>query len=476
MVNGDFADIPEWFEEGLASLYEVANTESDGQVTGKPNWRGAILADSARERPAVSEILKGSPFAADAQTSPADIATSRRKQATYLAQIRYLALYLQDRQALVPLYLALKNRDPLKAFGESQDLSQILEGILGKQLTEIQADFDGWLTGAIQKQRVNCGAVDASGRRVLNSDKDLSSWLRAGGSLAALNFSRINQISRSNVGSLRVAWSHALPSAFGVIPSTPLVMDGVLYYAGSHGFLYALDGMNGKVIWRYRQPSGDQTTNPATRAMRRPGIAASDCCIFMVAPDGQLAAVGKRIGQAIWSGQAEDKHGVAMTAIGVPLYAKGILMVFGISSDSRRTPKILGIDAREGKTIWEFAGPAQATPEARGLSLPDAGYDVELDGYPNGVLDSDSDIAFWPFPGKWLWGNEIAATPGRQSSIGIVSLNISPAHRSMPGMGASTNHGERTTGPVNCSNSQAMENTISFVLPEPVRYLSSTIR
>jgi hypothetical protein len=90
----DFPQMPEWFDEGLASLHEDARFSADYlRITGLPNWR---------KRDLLPALKKGT------LQSLEDLITSARvranRQAVDYAQARYFCLFLQERGLLEPFY------------------------------------------------------------------------------------------------------------------------------------------------------------------------------------------------------------------------------------------------------------------------------------------------------------------------------------------------------------------------------------
>src|SRR4051812_25177344 len=75
-------------------------------------------------------------------------------------------------------------------------------------------------------------------------------WTGHGGDADETNFSRLTQIDRANVGKLGLAWSLDLPGEAS-LEATPLAVGGVIYFSGSYGKVYAVDGAGGKLLWTY---------------------------------------------------------------------------------------------------------------------------------------------------------------------------------------------------------------------------------
>ena len=82
---------------------------------------------------------------------------------------------------------------------------------------------------------VSGGAVSAQDRTIepvtdaLLQDPDPADWLNWRRTLDGWGYSPLDQITRDNVGEMRLAWSWALHP--GVSQTTPLVYDGVMYIA-----------------------------------------------------------------------------------------------------------------------------------------------------------------------------------------------------------------------------------------------------
>ena len=77
-------------------------------------------------------------------------------------------------------------------------------------------------------------------------------WRFYNGDAASTHYSPLDQITPGNVAELKVAWQH-LPEegarARGMFECTPIVVDGVMYIAGSRLRVQALEAATGKLIW-----------------------------------------------------------------------------------------------------------------------------------------------------------------------------------------------------------------------------------
>jgi len=93
LAHADFPRMPEWFDEGLASLHEESIFSSDGRrLIGQPNWRDRLLREALqREKPPGIEGLIIGKFGG-------------REPAVDYALSRNICLYLQSHDLLGPYY------------------------------------------------------------------------------------------------------------------------------------------------------------------------------------------------------------------------------------------------------------------------------------------------------------------------------------------------------------------------------------
>src|ERR1035441_6931792 len=128
-------------------------------------------------------------------------------------------------------------------------------------------------------------------------------WRVYGGNSAGWHYSPLDQINRSNVGKLQVAWtyhtgdSRLKPST--TIECNPLVANGVAYLTTAQLKLCALDAATGKLLWQFDPFEGMDEDKP--RGVNR-GVAywedGHDRRIFFVAR-AQLMAFDANTGALV---------------------------------------------------------------------------------------------------------------------------------------------------------------------------------
>jgi hypothetical protein len=130
LAHFDFPEMPEWFDEGLASLFEEARFSEDRlHITGRGNWRSRDLLPALR----------------DGTLQPLESLISQTRvradhQAIDYAQARYFCLYLQQRGLLEAYYRKFRSGAASDATGSKtlRDLFAV------NDLTSVDSDFRKW--------------------------------------------------------------------------------------------------------------------------------------------------------------------------------------------------------------------------------------------------------------------------------------------------------------------------------------------
>src|SRR5262252_10505018 len=80
-------------------------------------------------------------------------------------------------------------------------------------------------------------------------------WLMISRTYNEQRFSPLNQITKANVGQLRLAWARGLPA--GTQESTPLVYRGGMYLFAPGASIQAVDATSGDLLWEYTRKYPD---------------------------------------------------------------------------------------------------------------------------------------------------------------------------------------------------------------------------
>ena len=119
-------------------------------------------------------------------------------------------------------------------------------------------------------------------------------WLTWRRTLDSHGYSPLDQITRDNVGELRLAW--VLSMRDGANQTTPVVHDGVMFLATPGNVVQAIDAATGDLVWEYRYefPPAALTPAGATR-----GLALYEDKVFLSTYDAAIVAIDARTGEQV---------------------------------------------------------------------------------------------------------------------------------------------------------------------------------
>ncbi len=187
--------------------------------------------------------------------------------------------------------------------------------------------------------------------RLVSADREPQHWLTYSGNYSAHRYSRLSQIHRGNVSGLKVSWIHQSRTP-GMIETSPIVVDGLMYVTEPPSTVVALDLRTGRELWRYAHELPPEVLHIEFPQVNR-GVAILDQTVFVGTLDARLVALDAKSGGVRWNGEvADNKTGHSITA--TPLAIDGKIIV-GISGGEAGIRGF--IDAyhpKTGKRLWRF--------------------------------------------------------------------------------------------------------------------------
>ena len=176
-------------------------------------------------------------------------------------------------------------------------------------------------------------------------------WPAQGYDLANSRTTRRSDITAANVGTLKKKWSFTIPGSgpFGNFATTPLVLNGVVYFQDLNSNVYAVDQQTGKLEWK--------------RTFKNPTIG----------PNGVALGYGRLYGATSTTAFALDpssgavlwRHRLTHTLnVGIDMtpqvYDNKVLVSTVPGGDVRHFYRpgaagtVYALDAANGKTVWSF--------------------------------------------------------------------------------------------------------------------------
>jgi quinoprotein glucose dehydrogenase len=229
---------------------------------------------------------------------------------------------------------------------------------------------------------LSAGCLAAAGVRA--QAPAASDWGYYGGDALGQHFSSLDQINRSNVARLQVAWTYRtgeLGAGFAragklTFEATPVLAFGLLYLETATNVVSALDPASGRARWRF-DPHIDRTRHYSEASSR--GVSVwentdthySGACrrrVFTGTLDARLLALDADSGRPCAGfgegGQVDLTRGLRIRDIGAylvtspPAIYGNVVVVGSAIGDNRATDVergvIRGYDAQSGAQLWSF--------------------------------------------------------------------------------------------------------------------------
>src|SRR4051812_11427540 len=123
-------------------------------------------------------------------------------------------------------------------------------------------------------------------------------WLLYRGNYAGWGYSPLDQVNKTNVKNLQLAWSRVMEPGLNEI--TPIVHDGIMYLGNPGDVIQALDATNGELIWTYRHPLPPCDKFPAIHGQRKRSIALYGNFVIFATWDNYIVGLDARTGKIMW--------------------------------------------------------------------------------------------------------------------------------------------------------------------------------
>jgi alcohol dehydrogenase (cytochrome c) len=184
-------------------------------------------------------------------------------------------------------------------------------------------------------------------------------WLMWRGSYATLGYSPLDQMNKSTVRDLGIAWTLALPSSAD--ETAPLVHDGVLFIESANT-VEAINGADGSILWQYLRELPEALHNGRDARMR--GLAIYGDSLYAPTADGHIVALNAKTGDLRWDHAVVTSEqgvhpgqfdGAYFHISGGPLLVHGKVIVgVSLGIDTGGGDFIVGLDAQSGDEKWRF--------------------------------------------------------------------------------------------------------------------------
>jgi alcohol dehydrogenase (cytochrome c) len=236
-----------------------------------------------------------------------------------------------------------------------------------------------------------------------NDEKTPDNVLVYGMGYSGNRFSPLTQINKENISKLVPVWSYSLTD-LQAGESFPIVNDGVIYVT-THNSTVAVDATVGKQIWRVTHDYPPETLRVVCCGIVNRGSAIYDGMIIRTLMDDRLIALDAKTGKEIWQVASPEpaKHANGYSMTGAPLIVNGIVIVGVAGAEFSNRGFIEAYDAKTGKHLWRtYTIPAKGEPGSETWE-----GDSELTGggssWVTGTYDPELDLVYWGIgnPAPW---------------------------------------------------------------------------
>jgi quinohemoprotein ethanol dehydrogenase len=206
------------------------------------------------------------------------------------------------------------------------------------------------------------GFVDEVRLKAAATDPD--NWLTNGRDQDGTYYSPLTSINSQNVSKLGFAWQYDLGTHRGQ-EATPVVVDGVMYTSGTWGFVYALDAVTGRQIWRYDPHAVHLAARQPCCDLVNRGVAVWKGRVYVASVDGRLHALDAATGKKLWEADTIADHSLPYSSTGAPQIAGRVVVIGNGGADMGHggvRGYVSAYDVQTGTLKWRF----YTVPPARG--------------------------------------------------------------------------------------------------------------
>ena len=182
--------------------------------------------------------------------------------------------------------------------------------------------------------------------------RDGRNWAAYGRTFSETHYSPLTEINAATVGRLGLAWSLDLEPQN--VLSTPLAVDGVIYFAVGYSIVHAVDARTGRLLWRYDPGVTERAGVKLRTGWGIRGLAYWKGRVFVGTHDGRLLALDARDGTPVWSVQTIDPADGSFVSGPPRVFDDKVVIGFGGGDFGPVRGYVTAYDTATGKQLWRF--------------------------------------------------------------------------------------------------------------------------
>ena len=199
---------------------------------------------------------------------------------------------------------------------------------------------------------ISAKPANVDSARLINADREPANWMTHGRTYDEQRFSPLRQINDKSISQLGLTWYHDLDTHRGQ-ESTPLVIDGVMYFTTAWSKVFAVNAATGALLWSYDPKVPPEWAVNACCDVVNRGVAAWNGKLFLGTLDGRLVALEAVTGKPAWETLTIDRNS-RYTITGAPRVVKGKVIIGNGGAEMGVRGYVSAYDAETSKMVWRF--------------------------------------------------------------------------------------------------------------------------
>ncbi len=199
-----------------------------------------------------------------------------------------------------------------------------------------------------------CGIANGAtvDNALLDNEADGKNWPAYGRTFSEGHYSPLVDINRETVNRLNLGCS--LDIDVGNSLSTPIAVDGVIYFAAGYSFVHAVDAKSCKLKWRYDPEVAKVAGAKLRTGWGIRGLSMWKGRIFVGTHDGRLIALNAKDGKFIWSNQTIDPNDGSFISGPPRVFNDKVVIGFGGGDFGAVRGYVTAYDTETGKKLWRW--------------------------------------------------------------------------------------------------------------------------
>jgi quinohemoprotein ethanol dehydrogenase len=195
------------------------------------------------------------------------------------------------------------------------------------------------------------GQIDDA--RINNADSEPGNWLAYGRTYEEQRFSPLKQINKDTVKDLGLAW-HKDMGTNRALESTPIVVDGIMFFTSTWSRVYAIDAVTGEEKWQFDPEVPREWGRRACCDVVNRGVAVYKGYVYFGSLDGRLFSLDAETGKQVWSVDTIIDRDRFYTVTGAPRVANDKIFIGNGGAEFGVRGYVTAYDTKTGDQVWRF--------------------------------------------------------------------------------------------------------------------------